>query len=81
MSESESTLKEVNSNQKELFNFNGDDAQLKHLKEVNTHFIKNTKNGPNYFINFVEFYSLCRPNHVHITYFKYERNRLGLFDI
>ena len=57
MNESESTLKEVNSIQKELFNFNGDDAQLKHLKEVITHFIKNSKNGPNYFIDFVEFYS------------------------
>ena len=34
MSEAESKLKEVNEFIKEVFNYNGDETQLKHLKEV-----------------------------------------------
>ena len=30
-------------------------------------FIKNSKNGPNYFINLLEYYSLCRPQNLDIS--------------
>ena len=43
---SETKLKEENEFIKELFNFNGDEAQFKHIKELFTNYIRNSKNGP-----------------------------------
>ena len=57
---SEMKLKEENENNKELFNFSG--FQLKHMKELFTNYIRNSKNGLNYFISFLDFYSKCRPH-------------------
>ena len=62
MCEFESKLKEENEINKELFNFNGDETQHKHLKDVFTNYIKNSKNVSKYFINLLEYYSKCRPN-------------------
>ena len=45
MSEIESKLIEENENMKELFNFNGNEIQLKHIKELFTNNISNSKNG------------------------------------
>ena len=61
MSEIESKIQEENEIIKKLFNFNGDDAQLKHIKEIFPDFIKNSKNGPKYFISFFDIYSMRRP--------------------
>ena len=58
MNDFKSKLKEENENVKELFNFNGDEAQLTHIKEI----IKHSSNGSNYFLKFLEHYSLCRPH-------------------
>ena len=62
MSEYESKLKEENVNIKELFNFNGYEVQFKHIKELFPNYIRKSKNDPDYFVNFLEFYSHCRPN-------------------
>ena len=40
MSDIESKIKEENENIKGLFNFNGDQSQLEHLKEVFSNYIK-----------------------------------------
>ena len=58
MKRSESKLKEENENIKELFNFNGDEKTLKHIKEM----ITNSKNSPFYFINLLEIFSKSRPH-------------------
>ena len=63
MSEIDSKLKEENEFYKELFNFNGSETQLKHLKEM----IKNPENGPNYYIDLLDHYSKCRPNQHNIS--------------
>ena len=63
MSEIETKLKEENEFIKELFNFNGNEAQLKNLKEM----ITNKQNSPNYFIQLLEYYSKCRPNHHNVS--------------
>ena len=44
MCDEDSKLKEENENYKELFNFYGEEAHLKHLKEVFTNLIKNSNN-------------------------------------
>ena len=49
MSEIEIKLKQTNENNKELFNFSGGEAQLKHLKEVFTDTIKQSKQVSNIF--------------------------------
>ena len=64
MIEIESRMKEENENNKELFNFQGDEAQL---KELYTNYIKNSRNGLNYFIQFLEHYYKCRTNQNHIS--------------
>ena len=46
--------------------FNGDKAQLKHLKEFFITFIIHSKQGPNYFIGLLE-YSKCRPHQQDIS--------------
>ena len=48
MSDIESKIKEENENIKGLFNFNGDQSQLEHLKEVFSNYIK-SKNDQKYF--------------------------------
>ena len=60
MSEIESKLKEQNEYIKELFNFDAGEAELKHIKELFTNYIKNDTND---FILFLVFYSKCRPHH------------------
>ena len=40
----------------DLFNFNGDQAHLKHLKEAFLSLIQNSINGPNYYIYLLNFY-------------------------
>ena len=69
MSDIESKLKEENEFIKELFNSNGDEAQLQHLKEVIQNFIKQSKqtNFSNYLIGLLNFYSACRPHQQHFT--------------
>ena len=67
MREIEYKQKEENEYNKKLFIFNGDEAQLKHFPEIFTNFIKNSKNGPNYFIILLDFYSKCRPNQPHLS--------------
>ena len=70
MSNFESKLKEASEKElkhfKELFNFDGSEAQLQHLKELFTNFMRNSMFHPSYFINFLNFYSKCRPNQHHI---------------
>ena len=61
MSEVEVKLKEQNEIYKELYNYNGGEDQLKHLKEVFTNFIKNSNNESYVFISLLDFYSKCRP--------------------
>ena len=58
---SEIQIKEMNESHKELFNFNGGEAQLNHLKETFTNLIKKSNNDSKDFINFLDFYSKCRP--------------------
>ena len=61
-------LKEENEIVKEIFNSIGDETQLKHLIEIFTKYIqKDSRNGPNYFIQFLEHYSLCRPHQHHVS--------------
>ena len=62
MSEIESKLKEEGGIIKEVLNFNGDESQLKHIKEIFTNYVKNSKNDLHYFPRFIDYYSLCRPN-------------------
>ena len=68
MNDIEKTLKEENENNKELFNLNGNEAQLKHIKEV---FLKSVQRGSNYyyyyFIQLLEHYSQCRPRQHYIS--------------
>ena len=61
MSEINSKLKEENENTKEIFDFNGDKSKLNHLKELFTDLVKNSENGPDYFVDFLVYYSKCRP--------------------
>ena len=63
MCENESQLKEENENIKELFSSNGNKTQFKHLKEVFTNFIKNSKNDSKYFIKLLDLYSKSRSRH------------------
>ena len=67
MSRIESKLIEENENNKELFNFNGNEAQLKHLKELFTNYIRDSNNDSRYFIDFLDHYSTCRKNNHHVT--------------
>ena len=67
MSEFESKLKETNENNKGFFNFNGDETQLKHIKEVFLNDMNNSKNDPKHFIDLLNFYSKCRLNHQHVS--------------
>ena len=67
MSKSESKLKEENEITKGLFNFNGDETQLKPLREILNNFIKISKNDSIYFIVLLEHYSKCRPNQQHVS--------------
>ena len=64
---SDSKVKEENENAKELFNFNGDEAQLKYLKEHFNNDIKNSQNAPNYFILILNHFSKCRLNQLHVS--------------
>ena len=64
MSFIESKLKKENENYKKLFDFNGNETQLKHLKEFFINYIKNSKNDSIYFIKLLNFYAKCRP-HLH----------------
>ena len=66
MSDFESKLKEENELIKELFNFNGDETRHQHLKEILTNYIRNSNNGSNFFIAFIDFYSKCRPRQQHV---------------
>ena len=53
---------------KELFNFNGDETQLQHLKQIFTNYLRaNLKNGPKYFINLLKYYSEWRPRQQHVS--------------
>ena len=67
MSETESKLKEENELIKKLFNFIGGEVQLKYLKDVFASFIKNSKNGLNYFIDLLDYYSRCRPHQHNVS--------------
>ena len=62
MCEFESIIKEDNEIIKQLFNFSGCEVELKHLKELFTNNISNSKNGSNYFIDLLELYSKSRPH-------------------
>ena len=63
MCEIELKLNEENENIKELFNFKGEETDFKQLEELFTNYInKNSTNGSNYFIRFLEHYSKCRPH-------------------
>ena len=61
MSEIDSKLKEENETIKTLFNLNGDEMPLAQLKEVFINFVKRSKNDLQYFIEFLNIYSSCRP--------------------
>ena len=63
MKKIEHELKENNETIKELFNFNGGESQLNHLIEIFTNYIMNSKNGPKFFIDLLNFYSRCRLFH------------------
>ena len=63
MSGFESKLKEENENNKELFNFNANEAQSNDIQELFTNSIKNSKNDSKIFVKFLEFYSKSRPSH------------------
>ena len=67
MNDIESQLKEENENIKALFNYKGGESQLKHLKELFASSIQNSKNCSKYFINLLDHYSKCRPNHQHLS--------------
>ena len=62
MCEFESIIKEDDEIIKQLFNFSGCEVELKHLKELFTNNISNSKNGSNYFIDLLELYSKSRPH-------------------
>ena len=47
--------------------FNGGETQLQHIKEHFTNSIKNSKNGLNYFIKFLDFYAKSRPLHQNVS--------------
>ena len=63
MSEIESKLKEENEIIKEFFDFNGDQKQLSHIKD----YIKNSKNGPIYFIRLFDYYSKIRSHQTDVS--------------
>ena len=67
MSNIELKLKEENEILKELFNLNEDESKLKHLKEIFPNFVRNSKKSPRFLIEFLEFYSKCRPNQIGIS--------------
>ena len=67
MSDLESKMKEANECHKELFNFNGDETQLEHIKELFTNDIRNSKNRPKYFIDLLDFYSKRRPHQHNVS--------------
>ena len=58
-----SKLREENELVKELLEFNGSETHIQHLKDIFTKFIKISKIGSNYFINFLNHYSICRLHH------------------
>ena len=60
MSSLVSSIKKESKNITEIFNFDGNKDQLKHIKDVFTNMIKNSKNEPKYYITFLERYSKCR---------------------
>ena len=60
-------LKEENVIIKELFNFNGGETKLKHLKKSFINFIKISKSEPNFFVNLLYSYSKCRPNQQYVS--------------
>ena len=62
LSEIESNLREENECIKELFNFNGSQSQLQHVKELFSNFIKNSKNDSKCFIELLKHYSQYRPH-------------------
>ena len=63
MSDFESQLKKENENIKRLFNYNGDETQLKLLTE----YFNNSKNGPNFLIGFLENFSKRRPHQTDVS--------------
>ena len=67
MSIIESKLKEESLFHKELFKFNGSESQLKHIKELFTNLIQNSKSGSQYFIDFLKFYATCRPHQRNVS--------------
>ena len=67
MSDVDTKIKEGNEHIKELFLFNGDNTQLKHIKELFLNYIRKSDNGPRFFILFLEHYSLSRPNQHHVS--------------
>ena len=67
MKKSESKLKEENEIITELFNFDGDETRLKHLKEIFTNFIAKSEHDLNYFILFLQYYSKHRPHQRHVS--------------
>ena len=48
---------------KKIFDFNGDEANHKDLKEIFASFIKSSKNDSKFFIKLLDYYSKCRPHH------------------
>ena len=62
MSDIESKLNQENEFLKELFNSDSNKSKLNHLKELFTDFVKNSENGPNYFVHFLDHYSKYRPH-------------------
>ena len=68
MCEIDFKLKAENENNKELFNFNGAETQIKRIKEIFTNSIQNSKNNCAInFIHFLNFYSLCRPHQQRVS--------------
>ena len=59
MSDIETRLQEENEKIKELFNFDGDESQLKQIKTS----LKNSQNGPYYFVKLIDIYCKRRPKH------------------
>ena len=63
----ETKLKEEYETIKELFNFNRDEIQFKHLKDNYTNLIRDTKNGSKYFIALLEYFSRWRPHQHNVS--------------
>ena len=62
MSDAASHLKEENERIKELFNFNGDEAQLKHLNEDFANLLNDSEIGAYYYFSLLDYYSNHREN-------------------